>query len=255
MRRVLAILCLCSAPSWGVLAIDVNVSTANKSLGSLTSGSFSSGANEVYILATAIGSAGIRVNTITTTGLTWTIVAFSSQTASGCAAEVWKASSTAALSGVTTTVNYTGSPGGGQEFTLLSFSGADLTGNGGAGAIGATNQHNHASAGATEQPACTLTTTRDQSFVVGGFDDFDAGVQYVAASGKTIDNIQTSSTNDTALNIRTTTNVTGLTSTTLNFTNATSTDGTAFVCVEVKAAVGGAAAAGVSKASRMERYE
>ena len=65
--------------------------------------------------------------------------------------------------------------------TVVTFSGVDTTGSGGSGAIGATNGTS-ASSGA---PTASLTTTRNNSWVLG------VGIDSQGASGRTVGTNQT----------------------------------------------------------------
>ena len=61
--------------------------------------------------------------------------------------------------------------------TVLSFSGVDTTGTGGAGAIGATGTGN----AKTGAPSASLTTTRAGSWVVGVGNDYDNAIAELRA--------------------------------------------------------------------------
>jgi hypothetical protein len=234
-KRIVILLFLFS-PSWATLTIDVNTSTGStQNISSLTSALFSSsGGNEIFALMESNGSSAIKITSITTSGLTWQFVALSSAT-SGPSAEIWIASTTAAITSKTAQVNLSATTAGGCGFTVLSFTGADLTGSNGLGAVGAKGLDSNVSS--SHQPSCNVTTTRSGSFVVGSLVDFNAATAYTATAGNTIDHIFLSPTSDTELDVRTTNVVSGLTSTTLNFTNAATTDQTNFVCAEIKASL------------------
>lgn len=252
MKRLIALLLLSSTSAFGALAIDVNVSTglAGASKTNFDTPAFTtSSGNQVLILRIATSSSGNSVSSITTSGLSWTFVAQSSISAHGDA-EIWRASTTVALTGVIATVTMASNIGS-QYLGVISFTGADLTGTNGAGAIGAIQRQNNTS-GVSHQPTCTLTTTRDQSFVVGAMTDWDTQIQFAVTAGNTMDGIRLSPTSDTELIVRKTTNVSGLTSTTLNFSNAATTAETEFVCVEILAALGASTSASPSKMRRLE---
>lgn len=252
MKRLIALLLLSSTSAFGALAIDVNVSTglAGASKTNFDSQTFTTASgNQVLLLLIGTSSSGNSVSSITTSGLNWTFVAQSSISAHGDS-EIWRASTTAVLSGVKATVTMASNIGS-QQITVLSFTGADLTGTNGAGAMGAIQRQNNAT-GVSHQPTCTLTTTRDGSFVAGAMTDWDTQIQFIATAGNTIDGIRLSSTSDTELTMRKTATVSGLTSTTLNFTNGATTAETEFVCVEILAALGASTSASPSKTRRLE---
>lgn len=233
-----------SSTAYCALAIDVNVSSGTQltnAAHTLTSPTFStSGGNEVLVALIGNGCGGLPVVSLVTSGVIWTQVAFSSQTTSGASAEVWRSSTSAALSSKTAVVTVNSIATCGVQMTIHSYTGVDLTGTNGSGAIGAIGHQINAS-GVSHSPTCTLTTTLDQSFVVGAMGDFSVKVAYVASAADTRDGIYLSSSNDTEVSERTTSNVSGLTATTLSFTNSATTDGTAFVCAEIKAAASAAA--------------
>jgi len=108
------------------------------------------------------------VNSIATTGVTWTLVK-RTNTARGTA-EIWRAFATGALTNVTATATLNQSTP--AAITIVSFKGVDATGTNGSGAIGATNSGTSTSGA----PTATLTTTRANSIVIGVGNDWDKGV-------------------------------------------------------------------------------
>ena len=101
-------------------------------------------------------------------GLTWTLVR-RTNVQSG-SSEIWRAFSSSPLSNVT--ISATLSQSVAASMTVLSFSGVDTTGTGGAGAIGATGTGN----AKTGAPSASLTTTRAGSWVVGVGNDYDNAI-------------------------------------------------------------------------------
>jgi uncharacterized protein (TIGR03437 family) len=66
--------------------------------------------------------------------------------------------------------------------TVMSFTGVDITGTNGSGAIGATASNN-SSSGA---PTATLITTRNNSWVFGVGNDYDSAISRTPGSGQTV---------------------------------------------------------------------
>ncbi|HEY6214888.1 MAG TPA: N,N-dimethylformamidase beta subunit family domain-containing protein [Vicinamibacterales bacterium] len=211
------------------LAIDVNVST-DKSTNAKTivSPTFSTTASGELLLA-LIGaddnSAGNTVSGITGGGLTWTLVR-RTNTQRGTS-EVWRAFATATLTNVSVTATL--AQGAAASLTVVSYTGADASGTGGSGAIGATASGN-ANPGA---PTASLTTTRANSWVIGVGNDWDAAKARTVGSGQTLVHQYLATIGDTFWVQRTTSpTATNGTTVTINDT-APSTDRYNLTIVEV----------------------
>ncbi len=109
---------------------------------------------------------GATVASVSGGNLTWSLVKRTNT--QGGTAEIWRAFSATALSNISVTANLP--QGVAATVTVVSFTGADTTGTGGSGAIGATATTN-SSHGA---PAASLTTTRNNSWVIGVGTDADS---------------------------------------------------------------------------------
>ena len=117
----------------------------------------------------------MTVSSVTGGGLTWTLVVRSNGQGG---TEVWRALATSPLSNATITANFSQTAPT-STITVMSFMGVDL--NTDSGAIGAT-----ASTGAkTGAPTATLTTTRNNSLVIG------VGTHYDNATARTVGSNQT----------------------------------------------------------------
>jgi hypothetical protein len=81
----------------------------------------------------------------------------------------------------------------GASITVVTFTGVDQSGSGGSGAIGATGTGN-ANPGA---PTASLTTTRNNSWVFGVGNDWDAATARTIGSGQSMVHQYLSSTGDT----------------------------------------------------------
>lgn len=165
------------------LAIDANVSkdqTSNSSI--VTSPQFSTTSGNELLLALVatdyLSGASTTVQSITGGGLTWTFVVRTNQQSGD--AEIWRAFAPAPLTN--TSVTATLSQNVQSSLTVLTFSGADATGAGGSGAIGAIASSN-APKGA---PSASLVTTRNGSWVFGVANDYDNAIARTPASGQTI---------------------------------------------------------------------
>jgi hypothetical protein len=182
LRIVVLLACLAGAgAARATLGIDV---TAAKDQGtaatSITTPAFSTHAgNELllaFVAADNVNAAATTVTAMSGAGLTWTLVRRTN--AQRGTAEIWRAFAAGAVSSVT--VKATLSQAVAASITVMSFTGADPSGNGGAGAIGATGG---ASAG-SGAPSATLTTTRAGSWVLGVGDDWDSATARTPGSGQ-----------------------------------------------------------------------
>ena len=118
------------------------------------------------------------VTSVTGAGLTWALVQRAN--AQFGTAEIWRALSPSPLSGATVTANFSIAVGV-SSITVVSFTGIDLSGTNGSGAIGATG--NGSDVGA---PAATLTTTRNNSLVFGVGNDWDAAIARTVGTNQSL---------------------------------------------------------------------
>src|SRR5262249_36558708 len=127
-------------------------------------------ANELLLafVSTGPSTGAVTVNSVNGAGLAWQLVS-RTNTRPGTA-EVWRAFASTPLSGVTVTANLSASVF--SSLTVMTFSGVDPTGTNGSGAIGATGSANAASGA----PTVSLTTTRDQSLVLGVGNDTTSAI-------------------------------------------------------------------------------
>jgi hypothetical protein len=95
-------------------------------------------------------------------------------------AEIWRAFATSPLSQVNVTATLSQSVT--SSITVMSFTGADISGTNGSGAIGAIGTGN-SSGGA---PTASLTTTRNGSWVIGVGADFDGPLSRTPGANQTI---------------------------------------------------------------------
>jgi hypothetical protein len=159
------------------LAIDVNVSKDNgTAVSSITSPAFStSSANELLLalVATDSLSSTMTVTGVTGAGLTWSLVRRTN--AQGGTSEIWRAFAPTALSSVSVTASLSQSVV--SSMTVVSFSGVDRT-----GPIGATGSGSAASGA----PTASLTTTRNNSWVVGVGNDYTNAIARTVPSSQTL---------------------------------------------------------------------
>jgi hypothetical protein len=127
----------------------------------------------VAFVSTDARSSGIRVNSVSGGGLTWTL-AKRTNTQLGTS-EVWKAVAQTPLSGVTITATLSQSVS--ASMTVVSFAGADLTTP--IGAVGG----NSGSSGA---PSASVTTTRNNSWVFGVGNDYDNPIPRTVGANQTM---------------------------------------------------------------------
>ncbi|HLH08324.1 MAG TPA: N,N-dimethylformamidase beta subunit family domain-containing protein [Terriglobales bacterium] len=175
------------------LAIDANVAKDNTSAAaSITSPAFSTASSNELLLA-LIATDGIKsnmtVSSVTGGGLTWTLVLRTN--AQGGTSEIWRAFAPSTLSNVTVTANLSQTVI--STMTVLSISGVDTTGSG-SGAIGATATANKASGA----PTASLTTTRNNSLVLGVGNDYNNAISHTPGTGQAlIHQLLATSTGDT----------------------------------------------------------
>lgn len=176
------------------LSVDANISIdQTSSRATVSSPVFSTRSNNELLLAFIatdyLSGANTTVKSISGGGLTWTLVV-RTNTQSGDS-EIWRAFAPATLSGTSVTAALSQSVQ--SSMTVISFTGADATGTGGAGAIGATASAN-ARSGA---PSATLVTTRDGSWVFGVANDYDNAISRTGGPNQTILHQDLTSVGDT----------------------------------------------------------
>jgi len=176
------------------LTRDVNVSkdgTAASS--SIATTAFSTGSGSELLLAFIstdyLGGTNTSVTAVSGGGLTWSPVVRTNVQSGD--AEIWKAFASSPLSNVTVTATLSQSVV--SSITVLSFTGVDLTGTGGSGAIGATASKSAASG----PPTATIVTTRNNSWVFGVGSDFSNAIGRTIGAGQTLIHQDLTSTGDT----------------------------------------------------------
>jgi uncharacterized protein (TIGR03437 family) len=170
--------------AYGTITMDAQVRQDQaKANFSVTSPLFSTAAGNELLLAFI--AAGYRyghtrtaVNSVSGGGLTWVLV--SRTQAQRGTAEIWRAFSPVALSGVSVSASLT--QGVTSSLTVMSFAGVDSSGVNGSGAIGAIGQGN----GSSGSPTASLTTTRNNSLVYGVGEDPSGAIARTAGAGQTL---------------------------------------------------------------------
>ena len=165
------------------ITIDASTSKDVTASGSaITSSAFSTASGNELLLAFVSSdalSSNMTVSSVTGGGLTWTLVVRSN--AQGGTSEVWRAFAASPLSNATVTANFSQTAPT-STITVMSFMGVDTTGTNGSGAIGAT-----ISAGAKSgAPTASLTTTRNNSLVIGVGNDYDNATARTIGSNQTM---------------------------------------------------------------------
>jgi len=165
------------------IAIDATVSKdATARSTTIATAAFSTTtANELllaFVSSDWLSGTNTTVKSITGGGLTWVLVV-RSNTQDGTA-EIWRAFATAALTNVT--VQATLSQSVYSSMTVMSFKNVNTTGTSGSGAIGATASKGAASGA----PTASLVTTKNNSWVVGGGDDWDTSTARTLGTGQTM---------------------------------------------------------------------
>ena len=122
-------------------------------------------------------------------GLSWTLVRRTN--AQSGTSEIWRAFASVPLTNVT--VSATLSQSVGASMMVMSFVGADTSGTGGSGAIGATGTGN-STKGA---PSASLTTTRAGSWVVGVDNDYDNAIARTPGANQAVVHQTLTSAGDT----------------------------------------------------------
>ena len=175
------------------LAIDKTASTdRSTNATTIASPSFTTASTNELLLAfisTDATKSGITVSGVTGGSLTWTLVK-RTNTQLGTS-EIWRAFAPAVLSNATVTATLSQSVA--ASITVVTFTGADTTGTGGSGAIGATGTGN-SSKGA---PTASLTTTRNNSWVFGVGNDYDNATSRTVGANQTMVHQYLATTGDT----------------------------------------------------------
>ena len=131
-----------------------------------------------FIAADAASGTKKAVSKVTGAGLTWVLVKRTN--AQLGTAEIWRAFASAPLTNVNVTATL--SQAVASSLTVLSFSGMNTSGTNGSGAIGATATGN-ANPGA---PTASLTTTRNNSWVIGVGNDWDNPIARTPGANQTL---------------------------------------------------------------------
>jgi hypothetical protein len=175
------------------LAIDKTVFT-NRSTKATTiaTPAFSTTSGNELLLA-LVGTDGngsaITVKSVAGAGLTWTLVKRTN--AQRGTAEIWRAFAPATLTSVAVTATLSQSVS--ASITVMTFTGVDTSGTGGSGAIGATGTGN-ANPGA---PTASLTTTRNNSWVIGVGNDWDNAIARTPGANQIVVNPYLATVGDT----------------------------------------------------------
>jgi hypothetical protein len=178
----------------GALAIDVTVfKDATAKATTISTPVFSTNSGSELLLAFVasdyLSGANTTVTGVAGGSLTWALVK-RTNTQSGTA-EIWRAFAPAALSNATVTATVSQSVL--SSITVVSFTGADASGSNGSGAIGAIG----GASAASGAPTATLTTTRNNSWVVGVGNDFDNAIARTVGTGQALIHQVLTSSGDT----------------------------------------------------------
>ena len=149
---------------------------------SISTSSFSTSAgNELllaFVCADSRGTPNTTVTSVSGGGLSWQRVQ-RANTQLGTA-EIWRAFAASLLGGARVTANLSQSVA--ASITVVTFTGVDTSGVNGAGAIGAS-----ASTGAPSgAPSLSLTTTRNNSWVIGVGNDWDNPISRTLGPNQTL---------------------------------------------------------------------
>jgi hypothetical protein len=169
-------------PPLGSIAIDAFIAKDQVAAAtSVNSGAFSTSVGNELILA-LVGTDAMSSNTTVTSvsgaGLNWAL-ALRTNTQLGTA-EIWRAFAPSPLGNVSVTATL--SQNVASSMLVMSFAGVDTSGTNGSGAIGATVGAN-APSGA---PTVALTTTHNNSVVLGVGNDWDNAIARVVGPNQTI---------------------------------------------------------------------
>jgi len=180
---------IASAPVIDVVAFG-DVASSSTTLS--TSAFSTTSSNEVLLafIASDSLSAGMTALSVAGGGLTWNLVARTNVQPG--TSEIWRAFAPSALTKVTVTATMAKSVPAGS-ITVVSFTGADVSGTNASGATGATGTGNSASGPAV----AGLTTTRNNSLVLGVGNDFTKAVARTLGPNQTMVHQDLSPTGDT----------------------------------------------------------
>ncbi len=192
VRFFLLFICLFSLAkgfAFGAIVRDVSVSQDSGSASAtITSPVFttSAGGEELlaFISADYLTGANTTVKSVTSAGLTWTLVKRTN--AQSGSAEIWGAFSALPLTGVSVTATLSQSVV--SSMTIMSFSGVNS-----AGAIGATA----GKSAATGAPTASLVTTGANSLVLGVGNDFTNAIARTVGTGQILIHQYLTPTGDT----------------------------------------------------------
>jgi hypothetical protein len=195
---MLSVLCLAAifptASAYAAIAVDTNVSLdQNSAKTTVVSPVFSTtSGNELllaFVTADYISGANTVVSSLSGGELTWDLVVRTN--AQSGTSEIWRALATSPISQATVTATLSHSVV--ASITVLSFTGANVSGTNGSGAVGATKSAS-SSKGA---PSATLVTTQNGSWVFGVGNDYDSAILRVPGSGQSAVHQDLTSTGDT----------------------------------------------------------
>lgn len=169
--------------AWGSIAIDAKVSIdQGAAAAAVTSPTFATTSNAELLLAFIstdyLTGANTTVTGVTGGGLTWVLVGRANLQSGD--SEIWRAFAPNPISGISVTAAL--SQPLACSMTVISFTGVDPSGSNGAGAIGAISNVSAASGA----PGASLTTTRNNSLVVGVGNDFDNAIARSPAAGQAL---------------------------------------------------------------------
>jgi hypothetical protein len=188
------LLLLTARSAHAAIAVDV-VASGDRSpaASTVSTAAFSTAAPNELLLAFVASDAAlgttVTVNSVSGAGLTWTLVVRTN--AELGTAEIWRAFAPTPLANVTVTATLSQSVT--SSLTVVSFTGVDISGVNGSGAIGAIGSRS-APSGA---PTASLVTTRDGSWVFGVGDDWDSPIARAPGAGQSLVHQNFSSTGDT----------------------------------------------------------
>jgi hypothetical protein len=164
------------SPSSTVQTSAFSTSTGNELLLAFVATDYTSGANTT-------------VSSVSGGGLTWVLVVRTN--AQSGTSEIWRAFAPSSLSNVIVTATL--SQAAVASITVTTFTGVDISGTNGSGAIGATKSASAASGA----PTASLVTTRNNSWVLGVGNDFDKAIARTPGSGQNLIHQYLTPTGDT----------------------------------------------------------
>jgi hypothetical protein len=185
---------LMATSAHGAVAIDASVSKDNGSASKTASTPAMSTTmgNELllaFVAADYLGGTNTTVTSVTGGGLTWVLVVRSNAKSGDF--EIWRTFAPSVLSNVAVTATLSQSVV--SSITVMSFTGVDTTGTNGSGAIGASKNASAASGA----PTVTLVTTRNNSWVFGGGNDFDNAIARTVGTNQSLVHQYLTPTGDT----------------------------------------------------------